>query len=170
MIIKIVGALLIICGCGSVGLLHILSLKREEAALRQLIGALDFMGCELQYRLTPLPQLCRLCAAEAREPISDVLLQLAIELEQNSIPTVSGCTAAVLRKSGKLPPVTQKMMLHLGACLGRFDAVGQLRGIENTRTMCRQALEELTENKSARHREYQTLAICVGAALAILFM
>lgn len=161
---------MIVVGCGAVGTLHIIAYRREEEALRQLICALDFMGCELQYRMTPLPQLCRFCAAEGKGLVGDAFLQLALELERNDTPSVSGCTAAVLRKSNRLPPITKKMMTRLGGCLGRFDAVGQLRGIESTRKLCRSALEELSENKKARLRGYQTLALCAGMALAILFM
>lgn len=161
---------MIILGCGTVGMLHVVSHRREEEALQQLIGALDYMGCELQYRMTPLPQLCRFCAAEGKGPVGDAFLHLAMELERNETPSVSGCTAAVLKKANALPPITRKMMTRLGSCLGRFDVTGQLRGIENTRSLCRNALEEMSEGRTQRLRGYQTLALCAGAALAILFI
>lgn len=148
----------------------VISQKREEDALRQLIGALDLMGCELQYRMTPLPLLCRFCAAEGKGAVADAFLQLALELERNQTPSVSGCTAIALKKVNKLPPITKKLMFKLGSCFGRFDSTGQLRGIENARIQCRNELDELVRGKQERLRGYQTLALCVGAALAIIFI
>ena len=66
---KLFGALLVICGCGGMGFSIAAASKREEAALRQLIGALDFMECELQYHLTPLPELCRQAGRETKGTI-----------------------------------------------------------------------------------------------------
>ena len=57
MILKWIGVALVVAGCGSVGFKISANHRKEEKALRQLIGILDYMECELQYRLTPLPEL-----------------------------------------------------------------------------------------------------------------
>ena len=54
--------------------------------------------------------------------------------------------------------------------LGKFDMSGQLRGLENARNVCRENLELLMYNKDRRLRSYQTLGLCAGAAVAILFV
>ena len=41
MTIKIIGALLIVIGCGAIGMLCVIAHRREEESLRQLISALD---------------------------------------------------------------------------------------------------------------------------------
>ena len=56
--IKILGALLIMIGCGSVGFKMAAGYIREERCLKQIISTLDYMECELQYRLMALPELC----------------------------------------------------------------------------------------------------------------
>ena len=58
----------------------------------------------------------------------------------------------------------------LGTSLGRFDLTGQLNGLEQVRSHCRRELEALAGNRDQRVRGYQTLGICAGAALAILFV
>ena len=58
----------------------------------------------------------------------------------------------------------------LGASLGRFDLQGQLQGIESVRAQCRKDLAELEDNRDQRLRSYQTLGLCAGCALAILFL
>ncbi len=63
--LKILGAILIVSGCGAVGMMIASSHARQERLLRQLISVYDYMECELQYRLTPLPELCRNAAQQA---------------------------------------------------------------------------------------------------------
>lgn len=169
MMLKIIGAFCIVAACGSVGYYLVLNHKKEEAALQQLIAVLDFMGCELQYRMTPLPELCRLAAAENRGIISNVMLQLANELDSQISPDASACMTATLA-GFRLPDRTNKLLLQLGGSLGRFDLNGQLRGLENIRQLCRKELEEMSRDRGPRLRSYQTLALCAGAALAILFL
>lgn len=170
MSMKIIGAILIIAGCGGVGFSMAAAHRREERALRQLIGALDYMGCELQYHLTPLPQLCRAVATETGGSVGQVFLALASELETQISPDAASCMDAAVSKYPKLPHRIRKNMTQLGVSLGRFDLVGQLRGIGSARQMCRRDLEELSKDREQRLRNYQTLGLCAGSALAILFL
>lgn len=170
MTLKLIGALLIVLGCGSVGFYLVCSHKREEESLRQLIAVLDFMGCEIQYRLTPLPELCREAAAVNRGVVSSLMLNLAKELDSQISPDASTCMQAAIIKTPQLPDKTKRLLTRLGGSLGRFDMSGQLRGLENTRMLCRKELEDMQKDRSIRLRSYQTLAICAGIALAILFI
>lgn len=167
---KIFGAMLIIAGCGAFGYSVAASYRKEELVLRQLIGALDYMQCELQYRLTPLPDLCRLAGREQKGVVGQFLWELSLELENQISPDVSSCVAAVLSKMESIPRKLHSAMELLGASLGRFDAEGQLKGLEQVRSFCREEVEKLSQNKDTRLRSYQTLGLCAGAALAILFV
>ena len=59
------GAALVIAGCGGFGFSIASGYKREEGILRQLLRVLNYMEWELQYRLTPLPELCRQAGKES---------------------------------------------------------------------------------------------------------
>lgn len=168
--VKLIGAVLIIAGCGGVGFSMAAAHRREEGALRHLISALDYMGWELQYRLTPLPELCRSAAAESSGCVRQALNNLATELESQIAPDAAACMNAALAKTPKLPPRVRKLMLSLGSSLGRFDLPGQMKGLESTRQLCRHELEELSTDRNVRLRSYQTLGLCAGSALAILFL
>lgn len=168
--IKLIGAALIIAGCGGVGFSMAAAHRREETALRQLIRALDYMGCELQYRLTPLPELCRCAASESGGAVSQALLHLASELEDQIAPDVAACMNAALAKTTRLPQRARKNLQLLGSSLGQFDLQGQLSGLEAARKQCRRELEELSKDRDVRLRSYQTLGLCAGSALAILFL
>ncbi len=170
MSIKWFGALLIILSCGGFGFMIAAAHRREETTLRQLIAALDFMECELQFRLPPLPELCRQVATESTGVIRTFFQQLAQELENQISPDVESCINAVLGRARDIPQRTLQSLQLLKQSLGRFDIEGQLLGLEAVRQGCRQKAEALAENRDVRLRSYQTLGLCAGAALAILFI
>ena len=167
---KWIGAILIVVGCGGFGFSIAAMQLREERTLRQLIAALDYMECELQYRLTPLPELCRQAGSDARGCIRDLFLCLAEELDTQIAPDVDSCMSAAMGRVREIPTRTREALTLLGQTLGRFDLPGQLKGLDAVRATCRRRLEELTTNKEPRLRSYQTLGLCAGAALAILFI
>lgn len=168
--IKWIGALLVIFACGGFGIKMACFQIKEEQTLRRLIGLLDFMSCELQYHLTPLPELCRQTAAECSGVLSEFFMQLGRELDDQIKPNVQKCVYAALTKTKRIPQQTRSCLELLGRSLGKFDLEGQLKGIEAARQNSRRKLEVLEKNRDVRLRGYQTLALCAGAALVILFM
>ena len=94
MLLKWIGGLLIIAGCGSVGFRMAANHKKEERTLEMLKTLICYMQCELQYRLTPLPELCSRTANEATGVLKKLFQLLAQELEWrlgiDRRPTVAG--------------------------------------------------------------------------------
>lgn len=168
--IKWIGAALIICGCGLTGFSMSAAYRREEQDLRQMLAALDYMTCELQYRATPLPELCRRCGAERKGCVSRLFLNLARELDSQVCPDVQSCLAVAAATAGQVPKRIQEAVCILGSSLGRFDLEGQLQGLDMVRVFCRGELEQMSVGRDSRLRSYQTLGLCAGAALAILFV
>lgn len=165
-----IGAVLVITGCGGFGFSISAGYRREEGLLRQLIRALNYMEWELQYRLTPLPELCRQAGRESRGVLREVFLNLAGELEQQTFPDAAGCMIGALNRSRELPGKIRELLKQLGCTLGRFDLPGQKQGLEEVRQQCRVELERLEKNRETRLRSYGTLGLCAGTALAILFL
>lgn len=168
--LKWIGAAIVLLGCGGFGFYLAAQHRREEKNMRQLIAVMDYMECELEYRLTSLPELCRNASDVSTGMVRNLFLSLSQELDRQIAPDASCCMQAVLAEVKNLSPQTAKIMIHLGKTLGRFDLPGQLRGLESVRRECVQALEQLTANRDMRIRSYQTLGLCAGAALAILFL
>ena len=164
------GALLILAGCGGFGISMAVSCRRQEQLLGQLIEAAEFMQWELQYRLTPLPELCRMAAKESGGLVRTVLRELSQELEHQVTPDVSGCMQLVLNRKKDLPRPERLLFRRLGSSLGRFDLPGQLEGLEALRKFCARQRKALEQNRDVRLRSYATLGFCAGAALVILFV
>lgn len=169
-VLKWIGAILVFAGCGFFGFKTAGAYLAEERMLRKLIGVLDFMSCELQYKLTPLPDLCRQSAGETSGTLQKLLFVFADELESQVSPNVKSCMNAAISKFALLPELTKKCLYQLGQSMGRFDLSGQIQALESVRISCRHYLSKLEAGKDLRLRSYQTLGLCAGAALVILFM
>lgn len=165
-----IGAVLIIAGCGGVGFGMALNYKQEALCLRQLLQVLEMFSCELEYRLTTLPVLFRIAANTASGALARVLSAVAQELESQIAPDAACCMTAALRNAKDLPAKAVFALDDLGRSLGEYDLDGQLKGIAAVTASCREQLEEMECNRTQRIRSYQTLALCAGAALAILLL
>ena len=168
--LKLFGVIFIIAGCGGVGFRLAANHKKEERTIRQLIEIIDFMACELQYRLTPLPDLCREVAKQFPSTLSDVFSELALEMDAQLFSDMSICMAVVLNKNRTLPQISRSQLELLGKSIGRFDLEGQLKGLNTVCEECKRKLKILANNRESRLRSYQTLGLCAGAALAILLI
>ena len=87
--IRVVGACCIVTGCGGFGFAMAAASRREEAELGRLRAALEYMSCELSYRMTPLAALCR--GAANGGLVGQFLTALAAELEKGTAPDVQVC-------------------------------------------------------------------------------
>ena len=165
-----IGALFVLLGCGSFGFSMVATHKKEEKTLRQIISAIGYMECEMQYRLTPLPQLLGQAAKQISGVVQELLGAMALKLKNQISPDVSCCMEELLHKRRDVPPLTREALFLLGQSLGRFDLQGQLKELESVRSLCERHLKTLENNRDVRLRSYQTLGLCAGAVLAILLL
>ncbi len=168
MYIKLVGALLIVAGCGGYGLLLRRSHFQTVRALRQLHTAVQMMDAELAVRMTPLPELCRIGAEQAQAAVGSALNDLGVELDKQQCASAGACMGRVLDIHKELPGQVRAALAELGNGLGRFDLDGQRTALVACARDCERYLKELELNQSQRLRDGQTLSFCAGAALAIL--
>lgn len=160
---------MIILACGGCGFAMVSEQRRQERLLVRLQQALFCMEWELQFRLTPLPELCRQAGKEAAGELGSLLRELADQLDGGTAPEVADCMKAVLRNHRDLPPQLRRLLHQLGRSLGRFDLPGQLEGLKALQKACQREYRSLSENRQERMRSCRTLGLCAGAALVILF-
>jgi len=170
MSVKWIGAALTVAACGWFGYLAVNAYKRQESYLQQLSQILAYMAWELEYRLTPLPELCRKAAQQSKSPLGQFFVQLAQELDGQAAPEVAPCMSVLLSKSGDIPKLTGKALELLGESLGQYDLSGQLKGLEAVEKYCKHELEKMSYHREERLRGYQVLGLCAGTALAILLI
>ncbi len=167
---KWIGAALIICACAGFGFrmkrMHI----REEKAHRELQEILHYMIGELQYRLTPLPVLCQKVYDNCRGDLRNIFDVYAGELDKQLSADPYTCMLSTLEQFTDIPASAENLIRKLGESLGKLDLDSQLRALNGIQEECERCLKKLRTNKDVRFRTYQTLGLCAGAALAILFV
>jgi len=168
--IRWIGAVLIIAGSGGFGFAMASAYRREEKSLKQLLIMLDYMCCELEFRRTPLPELCRKLASQGNGAVHRVFFGLAQELDRQIAPDAACCMEVILQKAIDVPKRTKVALEAMGRSLGAFDISGQLLQLNAVEESCRKELERLQSGKEDRLRNYQTLGLCAGAAVAILLI
>lgn len=167
---KWIGAICIIVSCGGCGLSAAAASIRETHMLQDLLKAVRLMECELQYKLSPLPDLCRQAGLDTTGTIREVFMNLARELDWQIKPDVRSCMLEAIEKSQAMPGRVQNLFCQLGDSLGRFDLSGQLKELQCLRTTCERELQKVTFHQDTRLRSYRTLGLCAGIALAILLL
>ena len=143
-------------------------IKREIAALREWVDVLNFMKAELKTRVTPLPILFSKAAKRGRI-FSRFLQQVTDTLDQQATPDCCACIHLALENSREIPQGVRPYLLRFGDDLGEFDLECQLKSLEALHPECQFALERLEKSKDQRVRTYQTIGLCIGTALTILF-
>lgn len=170
MIIRIIGAILIIGTCSAFGFKMSANYKLQQRQMEQLIQAFLFVSCEMSYRLTPLSQQFYQCCSLTTGAVQSFFRQASKELSDQINPDAVCCIHIALEKTTGLTPAAIKALKQFGSTLGEFDLDGQLKSLEQTLTLCKQTLAQLNAEQTVCTRNYQTLGICTGAALAILFI
>lgn len=168
--LKFAGALMIVMSCAAVGFYAAAAHRKEEQALKQLFRGLEYMSNELQYKMTPLPELCANAAKISMGCVGKVFLALEEELNAQITPEASSCMHAAISRQSNLPCKVEKCLTELGTTLGRFDLSGQISGLEAVKKLAELELEHLSRNREVRLRNYQTLGLCAGSALALILL
>lgn len=170
--LKLVGAVLIFFVCSGFGFYLAEKDRQDVNCLRHLIYSLDYMGNELQYHMTPLPQLMRQTAAQCHhKKLSQIFLLFSHQLEDKYCSDFFVCTNSVIKQCKfSLPRRSCCILNELCRTMGRFDLEGQINSIMSVKASCMNEYDALRTDLSTRIRSYRTLGICAGVAIIIMFI
>ena len=169
-VLQIVGTALVLGGCGGCGFSMAAQYRSLEQNLRQTQNALEILQCEIQCRLTPMPELCGILDSACPGPVGAFFRELRGELCLPDAGELSVCAGAAVSRVRDLPAPCKKILLELCATLGRYDTDAQMRSIVAAKDETLRTLEELRAGEAGRIRSYRALGLCGGAALAILLL
>ena len=141
--VKTIGIILVLLGCGGYGFMLSMHYRKEVAALNQLVIGMDVMLCDLEYRLPPLPDLCRFAGEKTEGCISTYFQNLANTLDKQESADVGVCAVQALKQTPKLPRYATSQLQALGQTLGRFDFRGQVTSLERCKKSSQKQLETL---------------------------
>jgi stage III sporulation protein AB len=88
MIIKIIGAVLVICACTGFGFRFAALHKKCERSLVELVQVIDYLICQIKYQKTPLALLFKQAAVSTSGSLKRLLLSFGEELESQVFPDI----------------------------------------------------------------------------------
>lgn len=170
--IKLLGTAMIVLGSGSAGFGFARAVRVQLRQLNALLAALETMKSEIEYRLTPLPELCAVLAQGDEPATAGFFRACAAQMEADRcLPPQLAIQRAMERaQEMKWSARTRETVRNLAFSLGKFDLGGQLRAIELAQERLRAELAEVQAGSRARCRSYETIGICAGLALAVILL
>ena len=170
MVAKILGAATIVSGCAAFGLCSAYKERKETQQLRTLIHLLDSFKLELMHSSPSIANIIRKVATDDQNQVHCLFRQLADVLDQHVSPNVSSCMDKVIEAFPTLTDTVRSALCLVGRSLGAYGLELQLSGLSSIRASISQTLKKLREGQQERHRCMQTLWLCAGAGIAILFV
>ena len=146
--------------------------RRLSFLLHALLAALEAMKGEIEYRLTPLPELFA-ALGEGTEPVTAAFFRgcaAMMEADRALPPQLVLGRAMEQTTSLQWSARTRETVRNLAFSLGKFDLGGQVRAIELAQERLRAELAEVQAGSRARCRSYETIGICAGLALAVILL
>lgn len=170
--IKLLGALMITLASASAGFGFARTVRVQLRQLNALLGALEVMKSEMEYRLTPLPELCAALSQGEEAATAHFFRECAAQMEADRcLPPQLAIQRAMERTEAlKWSTRTRETARNLAFSLGKFDLGGQARAIELAQERLRAELAEVQAGSRARCRSYETIGICAGLALAVVLI
>ena len=170
--IKLLGAALIVTASAAAGFGFARAICVQLRQMDALLGALEIMKSEMEYRLTPLGALCAALSYGDEPETAAFFGACAAQMEADRcLPPQLAIQRAMEQAQGlKWSARTRETVRNLAFSLGKFDLGGQVRAIELAQERLRAELAEVQAGSRARCRSYETIGICAGLALAVVLI
>ena len=172
MLIKTIGAILIIAGAASIGLAQRLRLARRVKILGDIIAALDLMYSEISCVCTPTEELLDKLCNTTEEPVKSFFQDCKERHQKRRDMPFELVWNLSLRDAEYLELASQEkqVLLELGNTLGRYNAEEELRAISHARRNIEGHLKAAQDVRARLGRLYGNLSLLSGIALVIILL
>jgi len=163
--IRIFGAALIIGGASAWGLFGVFRLRRRVAILAEFLRAIGTIRCELQTRLTPVPQLISQLTHDCAEPVAGFFTTLESRLDLLGERTLFELWSVALEQSPQLALTMPERaaLCDVARALGRYDLAEQNAAL----TAAERELDRFRLNAEAQFRTDSKTRAVMGFSAGI---
>ncbi len=170
--LKLLGSLLLMVGAAGLGFGAAAQLQHRVTGLRALVGALEQMERELEFRLTPMPELMARLAREVQPPARYLFSYCREHLDELGARRFGQLWRNALEENADLALTAQErqIMDGLGDVLGRYDGEGQREALRSAVSQLGECLRRAEGDRDRLGRVYATLGVGAGAMLVILLL
>lgn len=169
--IRLLGAALLMVGCGSLGLSAVNRLVSRVRDLRELSAGLEILRRELGWRLSPLPEALEAAAGGTHERAARFFAFCAQESKQ-----LAGTPFRTLWSKGleqcplRLNREDRALLEQLGPVLGRYDGDSQRQAVENVLTGLYRQQAQAEDDRRRLGRVYGVLGVTAGLFLTLVLI
>lgn len=173
MMIKIIGAILVVCASWGIGLhmSQILEVRLKE--LIELKRGLELIRGEIRYQLTPLPETFTVTSTKMKKPFSNVFFNIGETLEARGGQSFACIWKEKWEEASVLLHLEKEdmeLLYTLGTSLGYLDKEMQVNAIDFFLAQVDERMEEAKNNIHSKKKVYQTLGLMGGFLVVIVLI
>ena len=169
--LKVVGSLLLLCGCIGAGALPVRIMDKRISAIRSLICAFEIMERELSFRMPLLEEILSAAVRSTQGAAQRFLSACRNELRDNlEKPFSEIWSRAAQEQLAALKNSDLDLIYALGGVLGRYDCESQRQAIGQTRCYLERLLLDVETERRRHGKVYRVLGTAAGSFLVILLL
>ncbi len=172
MVIRLLGAALVVTAAGTMGALGALNLRRRAAALEGLIVSLELMENEICSRLTPMADVLDMLSRSAPEAVRGFYRRAA-----GRMSAIGRCSFYAIwhgavgeSRELRLRPEEVQCLSELGLCLGRYDVREQAEAIGRVRRRLEVFLKRAEEESARDGKLHAAFGLVSGLFAAVILL
>ena len=168
---RLMGAALVVAGCGALGLRAAARLEGRVRDLGELAAGLDTLRRELGWRLSPLPDGLEAAGRALHGPAADFFAQCARPARAPDGQAFQEVWRAELDAAPlRLKPEDRALLERLGPVLGRYDGDSQRLALEEGAAGLRALQGAAADERNRLGRVYGVLGVTTGLLAAIVLL
>lgn len=171
MILKILGAVLVIVATSLIGMEFAARFERRKRSIADFIAALTMLESEISFTLAPLHQAFASIARQLESrPVGAFFEELSSQLEQNSIQVQKTWTNILKKRESQLylSKSDLEILAAFATNLGKTDRDNQMKSIRHTLAQLELQREQAEQACIKNKKMYQSFGVLSGILIAIL--
>ena len=170
--IKIIGALMIVCGTTFWGIGSVMRMKNRVTALQSLIVSADIMRDEICVNLTPLMRVMEIVGQASPEPAAQFYRRVAAKEDEISEQGFFGIWMKSLKECGNLVAGEEErdVLIRLGSGLGKYDCDSQGRIISTAKKSLERIEAKAERERNANSKLHAFLGVAAGMMAVVVLI
>ena len=169
--VKIIGAMMIICGTAAWGMGSVAKMKNRVMTINSLADSLGVMKDEICINLTPLPKVMEIVGKSSTKPASQFYRKVASKTSDIHEYGFFGIWMQALDEGNlTLGNEERDVLIRLGSGLGKYDCDSQGRIIASAKKSLERIGERAEKEKNANSKLHAFLGVAAGMMAVVVLI
>ena len=170
--VRIAGALILICGTASWGLMGAARLGRKASDLRILLSALQIMRTEICSRLTPMQEVLKMVSAQTRSGVRTFFDNVTANFSAVGARPFSDVWQKAVDATPELnlDKAETLILKQLGMSLGKYDAQQQKQALDYAISRFETFSSRAEQDKQTKSRLNAFMGVAAGIFAVVILL